>query len=282
MESMTCAAKPNTARWFDTGRDVTDIREVKSAYLIQGLGLSYGSRTALRDVTMTIPRGRITTLIGPSGCGKSSLLLCLARLTQHYADTRVSGKVMLDDIDLYSPRLDLKALRRRIGLVFQKPAPFPLSIRKNIEIVLRDHGVGDKHALAEAVEKSLRDVHLWEEVKDRLDALALSLSGGQQQRLCIARSMALQPEIVLMDEPCSALDPISSGAVEDLIVELGRRYTVVMVTHNLAQARRTADEVAFFWLCGGAGRLVEHGAAEQIFLDPRDALTAAYVSGAKG
>lgn len=189
---------------------------------------------------------------------------------------------MIENLDVLAPSTNVIQLRRRIGMIFQKPNPFPLSIRKNIEFPLREHGRHDRIQVAQTIETVLRDVGLWDEVKDRLDSPALALSGGQQQRLCIARALALSPEVLLMDEPCSALDPLSSGVVEDLIVSLRGRYTILIVTHNLAQARRIADYAALFWVQNGTGRLIETGTAKQIFEEPRDPLTAAYVSGMRG
>jgi len=195
---------------------------------------------------------------------------------------RVSGSITLAGKDIYDDNWDVRDLRRRIGMIFQKPNPFPLSIKKNIGLPLREHGIRDTHQLNEMVEHVLRQVGLWPEVHDRLDSPALALSGGQQQRLCIARALALRPDVLLMDEPCSALDPISSGVVEDLITELKGNYTVVIVTHNLAQARRIADYAAFFWSQNQVGRLVEFGEARQIFNSPRDELTSAYIRGVRG
>lgn len=235
------------------------------------LALRYHGRAAFEDVTLEIPRGRITAIVGPSGCGKTSFLQCLNRLTDLIPGAAMSGVVKLDG----AVPADVLALRRRVGMIFQKPNPFPLSIRRNLEFPLREHGISDT---APAIEAALRDVGLWDEVKDRLDAPALSLSGGQQQRLTIARALALKPEALLMDEPCGALDPISSGVVEDLIKSLRPRYTIVVVTHNLAQARRVADRLAVFW----SGRLIESGPAAEIFASPKDPVTAAYLSGARG
>ncbi|MGE0644532.1 MAG: phosphate ABC transporter ATP-binding protein [Nitrospira sp.] len=249
---------------------------------VDRLSLCYRDKPAFHDVTLSIHKGYITALVGPSGCGKTSFLTCLNRLTDLIAGCRISGQITIDSLDLFAPETDVIRLRRRIGMIFQKPNPFPLSIRRNLEFPLREHGVRDRILIAEVIETALRDVGLWDEVKDRLDSSALALSGGQQQRLCIARSLALAPEVLLMDEPCSALDPLSSGVVEDLIVSLRGRYTILIVTHNLAQARRIADDAALFWIQSGAGRLIEAGTAKQIFEDPRDPLTAAYVSGMRG
>lgn len=249
---------------------------------VDRLSLYYGEKSAFQDVTLSISKGCITALVGPSGCGKTSFLTCLNRLTDLIPACLVSGRITIDKLDILAPQTDVIRLRRRIGMIFQKPNPFPLSIRRNLEFPLREHGLRDRTQLNTAIETSLRDVGLWDEVKDRLDSPALALSGGQQQRLCIARALALSPEMLLMDEPCSALDPISSGIVEDLIVRLRGRYTILIVTHNLAQARRIANDAALFWVHNGTGRLIEAGPAKQIFEDPRDPLTAAYVSGIRG
>ncbi len=246
----------------------------------QGLSLRYAGKPAFEDVSMDIPRGSITALVGPSGCGKTSFLMCLNRLTDLLPGAAMSGSILLDGVETAAGMPDVTALRRRVGMIFQKPNPFPLSIRRNLEFPLREHGLAQN--LDETIEKALRDVGLWDEVKDRLNAPALSLSGGQQQRLSIARALALKPEVLLLDEPCSALDPISSGVVEDLIKNLRPRYTMVVVTHNLAQARRIADEVAVFWVHAGAGRLIEHGPMKTVFESPRDPLTAAYITGTRG
>lgn len=249
---------------------------------VDRLSLHYGAKLAFQDVTLSISKGCITALVGPSGCGKTSFLTCLNRLTDLIPTCLVSGRIMIDNLDILAPQTDVIRLRRRIGMIFQKPNPFPLSIRRNLEFPLREHGMRDRTQLSSAIETSLRDVGLWDEVKDRLDSPALALSGGQQQRLCIARSLALAPEMLLMDEPCSALDPISGGIVEDLIARLRGCYTIVIVTHNLAQARRIADYAALFWVHNEAGRLIETGPAKQIFEEPHDPVTAAYVSGMRG
>ncbi len=249
---------------------------------VENLSLGYGDKPALEDVTLDIYRGCITALIGPSGCGKTSFLSVLNRLTDLIPGCRVTGSVRIGDIDLFDPGLDVQALRREVGMIFQKPVPFPLTIRRNIELPLREHGLARQSVLDGIVEQALTDVGLWAEVKDRLDGSALALSGGQQQRLCIARALALKPEVLLMDEPCSALDPIASGVVEDLIRRLGGRYTVVIVTHNLAQARRIANYAGFFWIKDRGGRLIEFGQCRQIFESPSHDLTAAYVSGERG
>ena len=249
---------------------------------IDRLSLHYGETPAFQDVTLSINKGCITALVGPSGCGKTSFLTCLNRLTNLIVGCRVSGRITIDTLDVLAPSTNVIQLRRRIGMIFQKPNPFPFSIRKNLELPLREHGFRDRKEIAGIIETGLRDVGLWDEVKDRLDSPALALSGGQQQRLCMARALVLAPEVLLMDEPCSALDPISSGVVEDLILSLKGRYTVLIVTHNLAQARRIADYAALLWVQNGAGRLIEAGIATQIFETPREPLTAAYVSGMRG
>ena len=248
----------------------------------EALHLYYGEKPAFKNISLSIKNNGITALIGPSGCGKTSFISCLNRLTDLLPRCRVEGTIFLDSTDIHALGTDVITLRRRVGMIFQKPNPFPLSIRKNIELPLREHGVRQRAAREEIVETVLKDVGLWLEVKDRLNASALALSGGQQQRLCIARALALKPDVILFDEPCSALDPISSGVVEDLIAGLRGRFTVVIVTHNLAQARRIADDVALFWMQNGAGRLIEFGLCRQIFEAPEHELTAAYVNGIRG
>lgn len=262
--------------------DRSTCREPQPFIEVDRLSLHYGKKPAFQDVTLSINKGCITALVGPSGCGKTSFLTCLNRLTNLIAGCRISGRITIDTLDVLAPGTNVIQLRRRIGMIFQKPNPFPFSIQKNLEFPLREHGFRDREQIAIIIETGLRDVGLWDEVKDRLDSSALALSGGQQQRLCMARALVLAPEVLLMDEPCSALDPISSGVVEDLILSLKSRYTVLIVTHNLAQARRIADYAALLWVQNGAGQLIEAGIAKQIFEDPRDPLTAAYVSGMRG
>ncbi|MEP0780608.1 phosphate ABC transporter ATP-binding protein [Microcoleus sp. ZQ-A2] len=246
------------------------------------LSLHYGEKPIFADVTLPIHEGCITALVGPSGCGKTSFLSCLNRLTDLIPRCRVSGRIQMDLLDILDAKIDAIALRRRVGMIFQKPNPFPLTIWKNLALPLHEHGVRNREQVDQIIETTLQDVGLWDEVKDRLNAPALSLSGGQQQRLCIARALVLKPEVLLLDEPCSALDPISSGVVEDLIASLRGRYTQLIVTHNLAQARRIADYAALFWVQDGVGRLIEYGTVEQIFETPQEALTAAYVTGIRG
>ncbi len=247
----------------------------------EDVSLAYGNQRVLQDVSLTINRGCITALIGPSGCGKTSLLSSLNRLTDLIPGCRVEGRIAIGDVDVRAAATDAITLRRRVGMIFQKPNPFPLSIRRNLELPLKEHGVSRRERTG-IIKAALEDVGLWGEVKDRLDTPALQLSGGQQQRLCIARALALRPEILLLDEPCSALDPISSDVVEQLITSFRGRFTVVVVTHNLNQARRIADYAAFFWTTNGTGRLVEHGTSDQIFQTPQDKLTEAYVNGRAG
>ncbi len=249
---------------------------------VENLSVSYHGKAVLEGVSLDINKGCITALIGPSGCGKTSFLSALNRLADLIPGSRVQGLIRIDGVDVTDPHLDVLALRRKVGMIFQKPNPFPLSIRRNIEMPLREHGMRQRRDIDGRVERALRDVGLWEEVRDRLDSPALALSGGQQQRLCIARALALEPSILLMDEPCSALDPIASAVVEELIQRLCNRYTVVIVTHNLAQARRVANYAAFFWMTERVGKLVEFGRCQSLFDSPSHDLTAAYVTGISG
>ena len=249
------------------------------AIRVRGLGLHYGDTSAFSGIDLDVPTGSITAVIGPSGCGKTSFLNCLNRLTDLIPATRVTGSVHIDGMDALAQRQDLLELRRRVGMIFQKPNPFPMSIRRNIELPLAEHGLRDRDARAAAMQATLESAGLWDEVKHRLDTSALALSGGQRQRLCIARAIALKPRVLLMDEPCSALDPIASSAVESLILALRGSYTVLIVTHNLAQARRIADRVAVFWNQDGRGCLLESGPTEQVFDRPSQAITAAYLEG---
>ncbi|MBL9151423.1 MAG: phosphate ABC transporter ATP-binding protein [Verrucomicrobiales bacterium] len=249
---------------------------------VTSLTVRYGDLVAVRDVTLAFPDGRITALVGPSGCGKSSFLHSLNRLTDLIPGCRVTGGIRLfDGTDIAHPRADVLALRRRIGIVFQRPNPFPQSIRRNFEIPLREHG-WHRRDIPDKMETVLRQVGLWKEVSDRLHKSAVALSGGQQQRLCLARALALDPEVILFDEPCSALDPIASGVVEDLIHSLRDRLTVAIVTHNLAQARRIADHVAVFWHRDGAGQLIESGPAGRVLAAPSDPDAMSYLGGMRG
>lgn len=246
---------------------------------IEQVDFSYGDTAALHGITLNIPEKKVTAFIGPSGCGKSTLLRCLNRMNDLIDGARVTqGHIRIRDIDIYQPDVDVIELRKRVGMVFQKSNPFPKSIYENITYGLRLQGVTDKSRLDEVVERSLRGAALWDEVKDRLHASGLGLSGGQQQRLCIARAIAVEPEIILMDEPCSALDPIATAKVEELIHELKERFTIVIVTHNMQQAARCSDRTAFFYL----GKLIEYDETQKIFMNPSNPQTEAYVSGRFG
>ena len=240
------------------------------------LNLWYGDHHALKDVNVSIPKNEITALIGPSGCGKSTFLKTLNRMNDLIPDVRITGEVCYHGGDIF--KTDVNELRREVGMVFQKPNPFPMSIYDNVAYGPRTHGIKKRAQLDELVERSLRDAAIWDEVKDRLSKSALGLSGGQQQRLCIARAMAAQPEVILMDEPTSALDPISTGRIEDLALDMKEQYTIVIVTHNMQQAARVSDRTVFFLL----GEIVEAGETEQIFSLPKDSRTEAYVTGRFG
>jgi phosphate transport system ATP-binding protein len=249
-------------------------------FQVRDLTVSYQGRAALRGVSLDIGANLITAVIGPSGCGKSTFLRCLNRMNDLIPGAQVEGSVLYHGLDLYNAEVDPVEVRRRVGMVFQKPNPFPKSIFDNVAFGPRLLGL--KAGLAERVEEALRRAALWDEVKDRLRASALSLSGGQQQRLCIARCLAVEPEVILMDEPCSALDPIATAAIEDLMHELKRAYTIVIVTHNMQQAARVADMTAFFSVEAGAGVLVEYDRTETIFTQPSDPRTEGYVTGRFG
>jgi phosphate transport system ATP-binding protein len=244
----------------------------------RNVNLSYGDNHVLHDVTMDMEDRRVTALIGPSGCGKSTLLRCLNRMNDLIDNVKVWGEIKVKGLDINAPTTDVIEVRRRVGMVFQKSNPFPKSIYENVIYGLRIAGINDRATLDEACEHSLRGAALWDEVKDRLDESGLGLSGGQMQRLCIARAIAVEPEIILMDEPCSALDPIATLKIEELIYQLKERYTIVTVTHNLQQAARVSDKTAFFWL----GRLVEFGPTAEMFTAPKDKLTEDYITGRFG
>lgn len=244
---------------------------------ISDLELYYGNFKALRDINLEVPENEITAFIGPSGCGKSTLLKSLNRMNDLIEGCKITGQVLLDGENIYSG-MDINLLRKRVGMVFQKPNPFPMTIYDNVAFGPRTHGVRSKVKLDEMVEKALRDAAIWDEVKDRLKKNALGMSGGQQQRLCIARALAVQPEVLLMDEPTSALDPISTSRIEDLALELKKEYTIVMVTHNMQQAARISDNTAFFLL----GDIVEFGKTEELFSMPRDKRTEDYITGRFG
>ena len=249
----------------------------KEKIAVKNLDLYYSDFKALKNININIPEKEITAFIGPSGCGKSTLLKSLNRMNDLVEGCRIEGDVLLDGEDIYG-RMDVNLLRKRVGMVFQKPNPFPMSIYDNIAYGPRTHGIHSKAKLDEIVEKSLRDAAIWEETKDRLKSNALGMSGGQQQRLCIARALAVHPEVLLMDEPTSALDPISTSKIEELAMELKQDYTIVMVTHNMQQAARISDKTAFFLL----GEIVEFGETEQIFSMPKDKRTEDYITGRFG
>jgi phosphate transport system ATP-binding protein len=245
----------------------------------QHLDFFYGDTRALENISIRIQRHVVTAFIGPSGCGKSTFLRTLNRMNDIIPGTRVEGKVLIDDTDIYGPGVDVVALRRQVGMVFQKSNPFPKSIFDNVAYGLRINGMATSRSeLAGRVEESLKQAALWDEVKDRLDDSALAMSGGQQQRLCIARALAVRPDILLMDEPASALDPIATQRIEELVYDLKQAYTIVIVTHNMQQAARVSDHTAFFWL----GRLVEYDRTDKIFTNPTEKLTEDYVTGRFG
>jgi phosphate transport system ATP-binding protein len=246
---------------------------------IEHVDFFYGATQALHDVNLQIEDKKVTAFIGPSGCGKSTLLRCLNRMNDLIDGTRIArGTIKIHGIDIYQPDVDVIELRKRVGMVFQKSNPFPKSIYENITYGLRLQGLRDRAKLDEIVERSLRGAALWDEVKDRLQTSGLSLSGGQQQRLCIARAIAVQPEVILMDEPCSALDPVATAKIEELIQELRRQFSIVIVTHNMQQAARVSDQTAFFYM----GRLIEYANTRNIFTNPANPQTEAYVSGRFG
>jgi phosphate transport system ATP-binding protein len=250
----------------------------ETAIVIRNGNLWYGQNQALYDISMDIPAKQATAFIGPSGCGKSTLLRCLNRMNDLIDNVKITGEFLVNGKDINARTTDVIEVRRRIGMVFQKSNPLPKSIFENVVYGLRIAGIRDKATLDAACERSLRGAALWDEVKDRLDTSGLSLSGGQQQRLCIARAIAIEPEIILMDEPCSALDPIATLKIEELIYELKSEYTIVIVTHNLQQAARVSDKTAFFWL----GKLVEHSSTADLFTNPKEKHTEDYITGRFG
>ena len=245
---------------------------------VENLNLYYGENHALKDVNMDIQENAVTAFIGPSGCGKSTFLKTLNRMNDLVGGVRIDGKVLLDGEDIYEPGVDTTILRKKVGMVFQQPNPFPMSIYDNIAYGPRVHGIRDKKRLDQIVEESLRGAAIFDEVKDRLKKSAMGLSGGQQQRICIARALAVQPEVLLMDEPTSALDPISTSKIEDLMEDLKKKYTVIVVTHNMQQATRVSDQTAFFLV----GEMVEFGDTKQIFSYPQDKRTEDYITGRFG
>ncbi len=245
---------------------------------VENLNLFYGTKQALHDVSMDMPKKKVTAYIGPSGCGKSTLLRCINRMNDLVDSVSIEGKILLDDQNIYDKAVNVAALRRRVGMVFQKPNPFPKSIFENVAYGLRIQGINDKRILEETVEKALRGAALWDEMKDRLNDNALGMSGGQQQRLVIARAIAIEPEVLLLDEPASALDPISTLKIEELINELKEKYTIVIVTHNMQQAARVSDYTAFMYM----GELIEMGTTSELFTNPKKKQTEDYITGRYG
>ncbi|NRA60604.1 MAG: phosphate ABC transporter ATP-binding protein [Psychrobium sp.] len=258
--------------------DLANLSDADTSFSIEQLNLFYGDKQALKDVSMRIPKGQVTAFIGPSGCGKSTLLRCLNRMNDLIDNCHIKGKILLDQHDIFDRSVDVATLRRRVGMVFQRPNPFPKSIYENVVYGLRLQGVRDRRQLDQAVEESLRGAALWNEVKDRLHDNALGLSGGQQQRLVIARAIAIEPEVLLLDEPTSALDPISTLVIEELITELKDKFTVVIVTHNMQQAARVSDNTAFMYM----GELIEYSDTNTLFTTPTTKQTEDYITGRYG
>lgn len=263
---------------LDASRPRLNLDHEKISIETQSLDLYYGQTHALKGITMQIPTQRVTAFIGPSGCGKSTLLRCFNRMNDLVDSCRIEGEVRIDGEDIYQPSVDVPELRRKVGMVFQKPNPFPKSIYDNIAYGLRLQGIKSKRTLDEVVENSLKKAALWDEVKDRLDDNAFGLSGGQQQRLVIARAIAIEPEVILLDEPCSALDPISTAKVEELIIDLKDSYTIVIVTHNMQQAARVSDFTAYMYL----GELIEFDDTAKLFTNPSEKATEDYITGRYG
>ncbi|MEY4209656.1 MAG: hypothetical protein RLZ92_34 [Pseudomonadota bacterium] len=259
-------------------RDDKKQGQIETCIKVENLDLFYGQKQALFGVNMEMPRKKVTAYIGPSGCGKSTLLRCINRMNDLVDGVSIKGKILLDNEDIYDKSVNVAALRRRVGMVFQKPNPFPKTIYENVAYGLRIQGINDRHILDEVVEKSLRGAALWDEVKNRLNDNALGMSGGQQQRLVIARAIAIEPEVILLDEPASALDPISTLKIEELINELKEKYTIVIVTHNMQQAARVSDYTAFMYM----GELIEFGETSELFTNPAKKQTEDYITGRYG
>jgi phosphate transport system ATP-binding protein len=281
MNAMTQAASPRMTIETEVpaaAREVKPLNDLETAIAVNKVNLFYAEKQALFDVSLNIPRGHVVAFIGPSGCGKSTLLRCFNRMNDLVDICRVEGQIMIDGTNIYDRSVNVAQLRRRVGMVFQKPNPFPKSIYENVAYGLRLLGVRNRAQLDEVVERSLKQAALWEEVKDRLDASGLSLSGGQQQRLVIARAIALEPEVLLLDEPCSALDPISTAKVEELLHELKHKYTIVIVTHNMQQAARVSDFTAYMYL----GKLIEYSPTRDLFMKPARRETEDYITGRFG
>lgn len=256
----------------------TETGESAGTVVAEKVNFFYGNNQVLHSIDLTAQANQITALIGPSGCGKSTFLRCLNRMNDLIDGTKLQGRVLIDGVDIYGPGVDVVNLRKAVGMVFQKPNPFPMSIFDNIAYGPRIHGIKNKKQLEDLVEETLTRAFLFDEVKDKLKESGLSLSGGQQQRLCIARTIAVEPEIILMDEPCSALDPVATAKIEDLMLELKRQFTIIIVTHNMQQAQRTSDMTAFFH----TGRIEEFAPTEELFLNPKSQLTQDYISGRFG
>jgi phosphate transport system ATP-binding protein len=281
MTTMTEASTPRMTIETEvpaSARTVKPLQDLEVAVKVKDVNLFYGEKQALFDVSLNIPRGHVVAFIGPSGCGKSTLLRCFNRMNDLVDICRVEGQIEIDGRNIYDRSVNVAQLRRRVGMVFQKPNPFPKSIYENVAYGLRLLGVRNRAQLDEVVERSLKQAALWEEVKDRLDASGLSLSGGQQQRLVIARAVALEPEVLLLDEPCSALDPISTAKVEELLHELKHKYTIVIVTHNMQQAARVSDFTAYMYL----GKLIEYSPTRELFMKPAKRETEDYITGRFG
>jgi len=262
----------------DRGTTLKPLQDLETAVAVRSVNLFYGTKQALHDISLDIPRGHVVAFIGPSGCGKSTLLRCFNRMNDLVDNCRVEGQILIDGRNIYDRSVNVSQLRRRVGMVFQKPNPFPKSIYENVAYGLRLLGVSNRAQLDETVERALKQAALWDEVKDRLDSSGLSLSGGQQQRLVIARAVALEPEVLLLDEPCSALDPISTAKVEELLHELKHKYTIVIVTHNMQQAARVSDFTAYMYL----GKLIEYSPTRQLFMKPAKRETEDYITGRFG
>lgn len=260
------------------GQNKKDSEKNETCIKVENLNLFYGEKQALHGINMDMPKKRVTAYIGPSGCGKSTLLRCINRMNDLVDSARIDGKILLENENIYDKSVNVAALRRRVGMVFQKPNPFPKSIFENVAYGLRIQGINDKRILEETVENALRGAALWDEMKDRLNDNALGISGGQQQRLVIARAIAIEPEVLLLDEPASALDPISTLKIEELINELKEKYTIVIVTHNMQQAARVSDYTAFMYM----GELIEMGTTSELFTNPRKKQTEDYITGRYG
>jgi len=281
MNALSQAASPRMTIETEvpaSAREVRPLADLEVAVSVRNCNLFYGEKQALFDVSLDIPRGHVVAFIGPSGCGKSTLLRCFNRMNDLIDNCRVEGQINIDGRNIYDRSVSVAQLRRRVGMVFQKPNPFPKSIYENVAYGLRLLGVSNRAQLDEVVERSLKGAALWDEVKDRLDASGLSLSGGQQQRLVIARAIALEPEVLLLDEPCSALDPISTAKVEELLHELKHKYTIVIVTHNMQQAARVSDFTAYMYL----GKLIEYSPTRDLFMKPARRETEDYITGRFG